>query len=311
MKLFQKIAALSTGIALTSVLYAQSLQETQTQQKQVAIEFSFSALDSYDNCIFELGEGVTNRISFIANKSQETKLPTAGIGWKSRLLPEQTLSLKGIEPIVNGAYYGTMNDWFAGFPMSYSQIEDENGNSARVTKRLRDENGNFLPRQGPKSGKNAFAYYEAVPRTTNLMAVTIDYAWITPQDGRLDFESYRVTPLQVAIMPKQRPLQSLLLHNFLTDGTPNPYATGCVDEKGSPRAMVLQRSFGDIVGPWQNVYTNSITAENPYGSINFVDDAAKSAAVAFYRVVSPETAKQSGISPANLIPSSLESKTGQ
>jgi len=62
---------------------------------------------------------------------------------------------------------------------------------------------------------------------------------------------------------------------------------------------------------WQNVYTNRISAENPHGSINFVDSAAKGAPAVFYRVVSPETAKQSGISTANFIPSSLENKTGQ
>jgi len=62
---------------------------------------------------------------------------------------------------------------------------------------------------------------------------------------------------------------------------------------------------------WQNVYTNSITSDSPYGSINFVDSAAKGAPVVFYRVVSPETAKQSRISVSNFIPSSLENKTGQ
>jgi hypothetical protein len=53
--------------------------------------------------------------------------------------------------------------------------------------------------------------------------------------------------------------------------------------------MVLQRSFGDITGPWQNAYTNSITAENPYGSISFVDGEAKGKS-AFYRVVGMQEA---------------------
>ncbi len=89
---------------------------------------------------------------------------------------------------------------------------------------------------------------------------------------------------------------------------PNPYATGCVDEKGVPRQMVMQRSLGDVLGPWQNVYTNSITAENPYGSINFVDTEAKGKPASFYRVVGMEEArKASETQPA----SALENKTGQ
>ncbi len=48
--------------------------------------------------------------------------------------------------------------------------------------------------------------------------------------------------------------------------------------------FVLQRSFGDALGPWQNVYTNSITIDNPYCSINFVDTEARGK-TAFYRVV--------------------------
>ena len=75
------------------------------------------------------------------------------------------------------------------------------------------------------------------------------------------------------------------------DGTPNPCATGCVDEKGKARTMVLQRSFGDVAGHWANVYTNQITAENPYGSISYIDAEAKGK-TAFYRVVSLETAAQ-------------------
>ncbi len=50
----------------------------------------------------------------------------------------------------------------------------------------------------------------------------------------------------------------------------------------------MQRSFGDVVvGPWQNVYTNSITAENPYGSISYIDAEARGK-TAFYRVVDME-----------------------
>jgi len=79
-------------------------------------------------------------------------------------------------------------------------------------------------------------------------------------DSTTSTERNRVTPLQIAIMPKQRPLYSLLLQNILTDGTPNPCATGCVDEAGKARTMVLQRSLSDAIGPWANVTTSSITA---------------------------------------------------
>ena len=69
--------------------------------------------------------------------------------------------------------------------------------------------------------------------------------------------------------------------------------------------MVMQRAtnLGNVVGSnlggnWENVYTNSITAENPYGSINFVDTQAKGLPSAFYRVVSPESAALSGTAAA-------------
>lgn len=45
-------------------------------------------------------------------------------------------------------------------------------------------------------------------------------------------------------------------------------------------------------GSWENVKTNSVTADNPYGSINYIDNSAKGLPSVFYRVVSPETASQ-------------------
>jgi hypothetical protein len=252
--------------------------------------------DFYNRETLELEQGQTNTLVMIADKPVETKRVTASVGWK---LLQTAFTLKGIQPTFEGSYYGKTNDWFYSFPISENVIVGFN--DYRLTKRLRDDNGNFLPRQGPKVGKNAFAYYEISPRETqaNLTsttvsalpkAVNIQYDYIRPTDSTLNIEPNRIIPLQIALMPKQRPVnQSLLLHNLTSDGTPWTYATGCVDTNGVPRSMVLQRSFGDITGPWQNAYTNSITAENPYGSISFVDGEAKGKS-AFYRVVGMQEA---------------------
>ena len=67
---------------------------------------------------------------------------------------------------------------------------------------------------------------------------------------------------------------------------------------GIDKPMVLQRSVTNLDGSWQDVHTNQITIENPFGSINYVDSVAKGMPVALYRVVSPETAATSGITPA-------------
>ncbi len=311
------LSVYGASMLMSDNIFSQSADE-QSARKPL-VEFSFSMHDEQNRDVFELEEGQTNTLVLIANKPVETRLPTVGIDWTFGQSPMKSVRFQGIFPKFGGEHYGKTNDWFYPHPMALNDIFTES--AARGTKRLRDDNGNYLPWKGPKSGKNAFAYYRifqantqveptSINQNERVQPVIINYKYVSPQDSTTSTEPNRVTPLHIALIPSKRPQYSLLLHNILTDGTPSPCATGCVDEKDKPRTMVLQRSFGDMMGPWANVYTNSITAENPYGSISYVDAEAKGKS-AFYRVVSPSTARQTGVSLANIVPSLLEKKAEQ
>ena len=136
-----------------------------------------------------------------------------------------------------------------------------------------------LARKGRKVGEGVFAKYKIRATNEVLSMLTFGFAHINPQDRLFDFESKRVIPHYVAIVPKQS-TKSIILHD-MKEGVPFPYVSGIPN-----RQIMLQRSTN--LTDWTSVYTNSPAGE----SFSYSDNRATNYQNVFYRTVSLETAVQ-------------------
>ncbi|PIN92762.1 hypothetical protein COU54_05700 [Candidatus Pacearchaeota archaeon CG10_big_fil_rev_8_21_14_0_10_31_24] len=254
------------------------------------IEFSFKVATTNNIPTFELPFNNEVYVRLHGEKTHKTELATKRMNGLFNFTPNNLFDYLGTSP---KQHYGT-NDFF------YPESMDPYGNFTDISGFARDiqKQDPFTNRplpyngEGRKEGSGIVAELSLIATNNVLSQINLDgFVSSTTLSGlRLGSEIVRLTPYNIAVVPEPRPVdQSLILYNITKDGVPNPCATGCVDENGSPRTMVLQRAFQPN-GPWSGVYTNEITPENKFGSINYFDAEAKrildqnESSSVFYRV---------------------------